>query len=238
MSLLRRPPGLLRQVALLLQKDLRVELRTGEVAATSLLFSAVLVSLFVFAGFSTRKAASEGAPGLLWMASAFVAVLVVTRTFEREREDGAVTALLLIPGASTALFFAKLAYNWLMLTLVQALLLVLVGGVFAVDWFAHDGTVAVALLLGGFGLCAVGTTLAALLAAMRLREVIVPVVLFPLCVPLLIAGAQACNASIRGESSAAWLATIALFDLLFVGLGQWLFGLALEGAGGGEGDSE
>jgi heme exporter protein B len=238
MSLLRRPPSLLRQVLLLLQKDLRVELRTGEVAATSVLFSAVLVSLFVFAGFSTRKAASEGAPGLLWMASAFVAVLVVTRTFEREREDGAVTALLLIPGASTALFFAKLAYNWLMLTMVQAVLLVLVGGVFAVDWFAHGYAVALALLLGGFGLCAVGTTLAALLAAMRLREVIVPVVLFPLCVPLLIAGAQASHAAIRGQSSMAWIATIGIFDLLFVGLGQWLFGLALEGAGGGEGDSE
>lgn len=238
MSGLRRPPSLLRQVLLLLQKDLRVELRTGEVAATSVLFSAVLVSLFVFAGFSTRKAASEGAPGLLWMASAFVAVLVVTRTFEREREDGAVTALLLVPGASTALFFAKLAYNWLMLTMVQVVLLVLVGGVFAVDWFAHGYAVAVALLLGGFGLCAVGTTLAALLAAMRLREVIVPVVLFPLCVPLLIAGAQASNAAIRGESSMAWIATIGIFDLLFVGLGQWLFGLALEGAGGGEGDSE
>ena len=238
MSVPRRTPTLAQQVWLLLQKDLRVEMRTGEVVATSLLFSAVLVSLFVFAGFSTRKAASEGAPGLLWMASAFVAVLVVTRTFEREREDGAVTALLLIPGASTALFFAKLAYNWLLLTLVQGVLLLLVGGVFSVDWFAHGYAVAGALLLGGFGLCAVGTTLAALLAAMRLREVIVPVVLFPLCVPLLISGAQASVAAIRGDSSAAWMVTIALFDLLFVGLGQWLFGLALEGAGGGEGDSE
>jgi ABC-type transport system involved in cytochrome c biogenesis permease component len=117
-------------------------------------------------------------------------------------------------------------------------LLLLVGGVFSVDWFAHGYAVAGALLLGGFGLCAVGTTLAALLAAMRLREVIVPVVLFPLCVPLLISGAQASVAAIRGDSSAAWMVTIALFDLLFVGLGQWLFGLALEGAGGGEGDSE
>ena len=131
-----------------------------------------------------------------------------------------------------------MVYNWLLLTLVQGVLLLLVGGVFSVDWFAHGFAVAGALLLGGFGLCAVGTTLAALLAAMRLREVIVPVVLFPLCVPLLIAGAQASVAAIRGQNSGAWMVTILLFDLLFVGLGQWLFGLALEGAGGGEGDSE
>jgi heme exporter protein CcmB len=225
------------QVAALLAKDLRVELRTGEVFMTSMLFAGVLVALFIFAGFSSRRAAAESAPGMLWISTAFLAVLVVTRTFDREREDRVVQGLLLIPGAARAMFVAKLLYNWLMLSLAQSLLVLLVGVVFAVRWSEAGWVVPAALAAGGLGLCAVGTTLSALLAAIRLREVLIPIVLFPLAVPLLVAGTQCVVAAMQGSSSAgSWLTMMVAFDAMFVMLGGWLFGHALEGGEGGGGE--
>lgn len=221
----------MRQVAALLAKDVRVELRTGELTMTALLFAGVLVALFLFAGFSSHEAAADAAPGLLWIATAFEVTLIVARTFERERDDRAIQGLSLIPGAIASLYVAKLLYNWVVLSLVQLVLVLLLGMVLGVDWGRGWLAVAAALGLGGLGLCALGTTLSALLATVRLREALVPILLFPLVVPLLIAGTQACVAALAGLATGSWISVIVGFDLIFLALGQWLFGVAIDEAG-------
>jgi heme exporter protein B len=216
------------QVGALLAKDARIELRTREVLYTGLLFSAVLVTLFLFSGFETAALARDAAPGVLWVSLAFVGTVVFNRTIQREREDRVLAALLLVPGAARALWVSKLALNLALLVTIELLLVPLVAVTFALDVASPVALVGV-LALGTLGYCALGTVLAAALAAVRLREVLLPLVLFPLSTPLLIAGVRATEALVEGSGAVmGWVQLLVAFDVLFLVVGQWLFGQALD----------
>ena len=222
-----------QQTLALIGKDLRIELRTREVIYTSLLFAIVLVAVFLFSGFGETADIRRAAPGVLWVSLAFVGTLIFGRTFQREREQRAVLGLLLAPNALGPLYTAKLVVNLAMLGAVELVLVPVVAAVFKLD----IGLVAlplVALLAAGtLGFCALGTVLAAALSSLRLREVLLPLVLFPLCLPLLLAGVKGTALLIdTGEGSAvmSWLTIMLAFDGLFLVLSRWLFGEALDGA--------
>lgn len=219
----------MRQLRAIVAKDLRVELRTREVLYTSLLFSIVLVTVFLFSGFSELSVMREAAPGVLWVSIAFVGTLVFGRTFQREREERAVAGLLLVPGILDALFLGKLLVNVLLLSVVELLLVPAVVVTFRVDLIPVLGPFLLVLGLGTLGYATLGTVLAAALASVRLREVILPLVLYPLCLPLLLAGVQATAGLVNtGAIQGGWLGVIVAFDLLFLVLARWLFGEALD----------
>ena len=222
----------LQQTRALLTKDLRIELRTREVFYTSLLFAVVLVTVFLFSGFGETADVRRAAPGVLWVCIAFGGTLVFGRTFQREREQRAVLGLLLAPNAIGPLFVAKLSVNVLMLGAVEMLLLPLVAAVFRLDISAIIGPLVALLLAGTLGFCALGTVLAAALSTLRLREVLMPIVLFPICLPLLLSGVKGTSALIETGSAAAalpWLSIMIAFDALFLVLSRWLFAEALDG---------
>lgn len=223
----------LQQTVTIAGKDLRVELRTREILYTSLLFAIVLVTVFIFSGFGESSDIKRAAPGVLWVSLAFVGTLVFGRTFQREREQRAVVGLLLAPDALGPLYVAKLLVNITLLGAVELLLVPVVAGVFRLDLSLVALPLAALLLAGTIGFCALGTVLAAALSSLRLREVLMPLVLFPLCLPLLLAGVKGTATLIETaepSSIVSWLAIMVAFDALFVVLSRWLFGEALDGA--------
>ena len=221
----------IRQVRALVAKDIRIELRTREVVYTSLLFAVVLVTLFLFSGFGETADTRRAAPGVLWVSLTFVGTLVFGRTFQREREERAVLGLLLAPGATESLFYAKLIVNLLFLGSVEAILVPLVAILFKLD-LSSVALPLTALLAGGtLGFCALGTVLAAALSSLRLKEVLMPLVLFPLALPVLLAGVKGTSALLTDPTWAAiepWLMLIVAFDALFLVLSRWLFREALD----------
>lgn len=223
-----------QQATAIAGKDLRVELRTREVLFTSLLFAVVLVTIFIFSGFGETADIRRAAPGVLWVSLAFVGTLVFGRTFQREREQRAVVGLLLAPNALGPLYTAKLLVNLALLGTVEVVLVPIVAAVFRVDIGSVILPLVALLLAGSLGFCALGTVLAAALSSLRLREVLLPLVLFPLCLPLLLAGVKGTSTLLdTGDPSSmmSWLMIMIAFDALFVVLSRWLFGEALDGAG-------
>lgn len=216
----------LKLTLLLLKRELKIELRTREVLYTSVLFSVVLVSLFVFSGFSDRATMASFAPGALWVSIAFIGTLVFSRTFEREREGEALAGLILTPGVAGALFNAKLISNFLLMSLVQLLLVPAVLITFHAYSDAQLLPLTLSLITGTIGYSALGTVLAAALATIKMREVLLPLLLFPLAVPLLIAGVRATSILLGLTADGGWLdwlSLMAAFDVLFLVLSRWLF---------------
>lgn len=225
-------PGFVAMFVHLLRKDLTVELRTREVLYTSGLFALVLMTVFVFAGFGERALAATTAPGVLWVSIAFLGALVFARTFQRERENRAMDGLRLVPGILDALYASKLVTNLLLLLSLQVLLVPSLLLVFPLPQQPELLPLAGLLVAGTVGLCALGTVLSAALAAVRMREVLLPLLLYPLAIPLLIAGVKGSAALFDPVAPAGpgdWLALMLAFDALFLVLGRWLFGEAVDG---------
>lgn len=216
----------LRLTWLLLRREITIEWRTREVLYTSVLFALVLVTLMVFSGFADRATMATFAPGALWVSIAFVGTLVFSRTFERERDGEALAGLILTPGVTGALFYAKLVANVLLMGVVQLVLVPAILLTFHAS--AHATLVPLILVLaaGTLGYAALGTVLAAALASIRMREVLLPLLLFPLAIPLLIAGVRSHALLLQAgapDGWTDWLSIMIAFDVLFVLLARWLF---------------
>lgn len=215
------------QFGVLLRHELRLELRTRESLWTAGLFSAVLLTVFVFSGFDEKRIAAQAFPGILWVSVSFVGSVIFARSFQRERAGRLIDALLLVPGALSSLFAARTLTNMLLLVLIELLLVPVAVGVFNVTFHGTAwAMLAVVLFLCTFGYAVMGTVLSAALSTMRLRDVLLPILLFPLTIPLLISGVRATAALVGAASvdgALQWLGIIVTFDLLFLVVGRWLF---------------
>ena len=223
-------PSAATQWAAIVAKDLRIELRSREILITAALFALVIVTLFLFSGFGESVDQRRAAPGVLWTTIAFVGTLVFSRTFQREREHGAIAGLLLAPAIVGPLFAAKLFVNLLLVGIMEALLVPAVAITFGLPLGGAIGAVVGTVVLGTLGFAALGTVLAAALSTLRLRDVLLPIVLYPLCLPLLLASVKATALVAAGDVGVAapWLVIVVVFDVLYLVLGRWLFGQALD----------
>jgi heme exporter protein B len=222
----------IRAAGVILAKDLRLELRAKESVPAMTLFSLTAYVLFHF-GLDRDTLDGELASGVLWVTLLLAAVIGVTRLFAAEREQGGIEGLLLAPVDRTSLFLAKGAALFLFLCLLElvavpAFGLLLLGP----DLLAALPELLAVLALANVGLAAVGALTAALAAESRARELIVPLLLLPLVVPLLIAAAQATEPLLRPEASAEdlgrWLSLLALYDVVFALLAVAVFDYLLE----------
>lgn len=222
-----------RQLAAIAGKDLRIELRAREILYTATLFSVVVIVVFLFSGFGDSNETRRAAPGVLWVTIAFVGTLVFGRTFQREREQNAIAGLLLAPSIAGPLFAAKLLVNLALLGAIELIVVPVVAITFGVPLATVGGAVALVVALGTLGFSALGTVLAASLSTLRLREVLLPIVLYPLCLPLLLACVKATQLLVAGDGlggTRGWLSIVVAFDVLYLVLSRWLFGQALEGS--------
>jgi heme exporter protein B len=222
----------IRAARAILRKDLLVELRTKESVPAMALFS---VTVFVLFHFGLDRDSLDGAlaAGVLWVTLLLAAVIAVARLFAAERDQGGIDGLLLAPVDRTALFLAKGAALFLYLVLLE---LVAVPA-FALLLLRPDPLGAMPellpiMLLADVGLAAVGALVSALAAESHARELLVPLLLLPLLVPVLIAAARATEPLLRGDQSpehlGRWLGVLTLYDVVFVLLSVAVFDYLLE----------
>lgn len=213
-------------VKTVLFKDLRTELRSKETLATLLLFGAVLTFVLAFGLTNDPKLNRRIMPGALWIALLFSGTLGVGRTFAREAEDGAFTALVLSPAPRSAILLAKIIGNLLMTLFVIALVLPLLIVLLRVDLDGVLLPVVAHLALGAVGFAVIGTPLAVMAVNARFAEVLLPMVIFPLVVPLLIAGVKGTGVVLGvvvadADNPLVWIQLMLAFDL-FYGVGGLL----------------
>jgi heme exporter protein B len=222
----------IRPAATILRKDLLLEWRTKESVPAMTLFSITVYVLFHF-GLDRDSLDGELAAGVLWVTLLLAAVIGVTRLFAAEREQGGIDALLLAPVDRTSLFVAKAGALFLFLVAVEIVAIPAFGlMLLGPDLGGAFPELPLILLLGDLGIAAVGALVSALAAETRARELIVPLLLLPLLVPLLISCTQATEPLLRQdqgpEDLGRWLGLLTLYDVVFVLVSIAVFDYLLE----------
>ena len=215
----------LAHVKTIAKKDLQVEFRSGEIIWTMLFFAVIVILVFSFAFIKGGEIEIEMTPGILWVAITFAGTLGLSRSFDREREGDTMRALLLSPAPRTAIFLGK-AVSMIVFMLMVLLVIVPVSALlFNAPLFDHLHVLGPALLLGIIGIGIVGSVFAAMLLRSKSRDVLLPVVLYPILVPLLIAGTKASGSAITGDYSAAWywVQFAGVYDAMFLVAALWIF---------------
>jgi heme exporter protein CcmB len=212
---------------LVVRKDLTVEVRSLEILSTTMFFAVTVVLMFAFGLVVEGRSLEDVAAAILWIAIAFSGTLALGRTFERERHNDTLRALLLAPADRPALYVGKLVGILLLLALVELMLVPLIGLLFAAPIFEHGFRLAVLLAGGTVGFAAVGTLFAAMLVRARSRDVLLPVMLYPMTVPVMIAGVRGTAALFQPVPDVAvaqfWMALLGFFDVVFITLALWTF---------------
>jgi heme exporter protein B len=223
----------LRQAAAIAVKDLRSEFRTKEAINASLSFSLVILILFSFAFDPTAESTREFAGGLLWLVFAFAGALVLNRGFARELPNDCLDALISSPASGAALFFGKAGANFVLLVGVEVVCLPVFGVFYNVRWYGQPGWLALVLLLATWGVTVVGTLFSALTVNLRLREIMLPMLVYPVLIPCLMAAMQLTNVAVAGQpiagDSMAWLRLLIGFDIIFTLLAAALIDTVLTG---------
>lgn len=217
----------LKTAYLVLRKDLMVEMRSREVVYTTLFFAASCVLVFAFSFVKDGRALGDAAAGILWIAIAFAGTLALGRAFERERQSETLRALLLAPADRPAIYAGKLAGMLVLMTAVEVVLVPVVGLLFQAPVLVNFAPLAALVVTGTLGYAAVGTLFAAMLVRARSRDVLLPVLLYPVTVPVIIAGVRGTAALFEAPADPAtawmWVGMLAAFDAVFVTLALWTF---------------
>jgi len=212
---------------LVFRKDLRIELRTGEILITTGFFALLITILTSLSFYLDDVVARRIAPGVLWISIAFSGVLAMGRSFQRERDHDAMRGLLLSPLPRPGIYLGKALGIFAFLVLVEVLLVPLLSVLYRVDLGAVLGQITLITLLGTLGFSAAGALFAAMGVRVRTKELVLSVVLFPLVSPALLAGVVATREVLAGATLSEvqdWLRVLTAFDLTFLVLGALLFG--------------
>ncbi len=212
---------------LVLKKDFAIEMRSYEILSTTLFFAVSCVAIFSFAFVKEGQAEVDAAAGILWIAIAFAGTLALGRTFERERYGETLKALLLAPAPRPAIYLGKLLGIVMLLFVMEILLVPMVAFLFNAPFFARPDLLVALLGLGTLGFAAVGTLFAAMLVRARTRDVMLPILLYPITIPVIIAGVRGTSALLASPVdepvAMLWIGLLSFFDVVFVTLSLWTF---------------
>ncbi len=219
----------LRQIWAIVAKDLAAEIHTREIFNAMFVFAVLALLIFSFALDLRGATARAAAPGVLWATIAFAGNLGLSRSMTHEQQTGGLEGLRLAPIDRTVIFFGKALGNLILMFVVEIVLLPLGTAFFNVSLLRLP--VIFILLLGTIGYAAIGTLLAAIAVNTRAREVMLPILLLPLAVPLLIAAVQATSGLLEGLTLAevnAWMRILVVYDLVMVAVAVLTFEYAIE----------
>jgi heme exporter protein CcmB len=209
------------------RKDILIETRTREILLTTVFFALACVLVFAFGFVKEGRPMEDVAAGILWIAIAFSGTLALGRAFERERQGETLRALLIAPIDRPALYLGKLLGILILLGAVEILIVPLVALMFQAALFDHALLMMGLLAAGTLGFAAVGTLFAAMLVRARSRDVMLPVLLYPITVPVIIGGVRGTAALLAPTADLAmarlWLSMLVFFDVVFVTLALWTF---------------
>ena len=222
---------LLRQAYLILRKDLVLELRRRESLITMFFFGTLLLFVFHFSFDLVPDRVSEMAPGLLWLAFLFTGTLGLGQLFGAERENQCLDALLMSPLDRGALFLGKVCFHFILMLLVEIVIIPLFWILFNLQTWNLLPQILLISLLGTAGFSVLGTIMSAITLRARARELLLPLVLFPLMIPVILGTIQCFGAMLRaGEIGDAlpWLRLLIGFDVIFLTLGVLVFEWVIE----------
>ncbi len=208
-----------RRVRAVVWKDLTAERRSKAGFNSVAALGVTILVLFGFALGPDTQALRDAAAGALWLAALFAGVLAFNRSYQVELETGALEQLLLYPGARWTLFVGKLIANFLFVGLMFAIVVPVGIVLFQVNVPSAWPSLIVILLLGAVGLVVLGTFYAAMASRSRAREVLLPLLLFPMLVPVLLAAMQASKVLLAGDmmhESDAWMKMLVAYDIIFL----------------------
>jgi heme exporter protein B len=218
-----------RQLYAIIAKELAVEWRTRETLSAMLVFALLVLVVFNFAfdlqGLDMRVVGA----GVLWVAFTFSGILGLGRSFAAERDKGSLEGMLLAPVDRGAIFLGKACANLVFILVMELVTLPLFVVLFNVSlsWFP----LAAYILLGTIGFAAIGTLLSAIAASTRMREVMLPVLLFPVLVPLLVASVKITQGSMQDLAPAeyqGWVNLLIAYDVIFIVLAFLTFAFVVE----------
>lgn len=221
-----------RVIRLIVWKDGLSELRSRENISSMFFFALLTLFIFNFSLPLDQRAAQELAPGLIWIAFSFTGIIGLGRAFLAERENDCLEALLIAPAPKGALYLGKLLGNFLFMLTVEILLFPLFVLFLNLEVGGGLGLLLLVFILGTLGLAALGTLFSAMMVQVRAREVMFPILMLPLAVPVMIASVQATAGILHGSPWAqygSWISLLAVFDLIFIVIAFWTFEFILEG---------
>ena len=222
---------LLKQASLILRKDLLLELRRRESVLTMFFFGILLLFVFHFAFDVPPQTIAELTPALLWLTFLFTGTLGLAQLFGLEKENRCLDALLLARVDRGALFVGKVSFNFLLMALVEIVVMPLFWILFNLHSWTHMPALFGIVFLGTLGFCVLGALMSATTMTARARELILPLVLFPLMIPLILATIRCMEAIFRtGQlgDAAAWLRLLIGFDVIFLTVGVLIFDWVVE----------
>jgi len=215
-----------RAAWLVLRKDLRIELRTGEVVVTTGLFATLVTLLGSLSFFVDEGSARLVAPGVLWVSVAFSGVLTMGRSWARERDNDAFRGLFLSPVPRAAIYLGKLLGTLVFLAVVELVLVLEVGLLFNLELLQIVGPLGLLLALGTIGFAAAGNLFAAMGVRTSARDLVLAVALFPVIAPALLCGVVGTRELFAGaplQEISGWLQILVAFDVTFLTAGLLLF---------------
>ncbi len=220
---------LLLPVGLILWKDILLEFRSKDIILSVAVFGLLVVIVFSFALNVTPRLVTQLAPGILWVAFAFSGILAMNRAFVREKEQGGLEGLLLTPVSRDAIFLGKVLAIFIFMLVIEFILL----PVFAVmlGFSAFSFMLLLTIVLATLGFATVGTLFSAIAVQTRSREIMLPVLFFPIVLPVIIAAVEASTQAIGGDGGVGigrWLPLIGVFDALFLVICPWVFSFVVE----------
>ena len=222
-------PGILKAVWAVVWKDLSAELRGREMLSAMLVFALLVIIIFNFALELDAKTRAAVTSGVLWVTFAFAGTLGLNRSMAMEKDRGCLDGLLLAPVDRSAIYFGKSISNLIFMLIVEAIVLPVYSVLYNTNLF-KPGLLLV-ILLGSVGYIAVGTLLASMAVQTRTRDILLPILLFPVAVPVLIAAVKASSGFLEGivfPEILPWLNLLIVYDIIFLAVSFMVFDYIVE----------
>jgi heme exporter protein B len=222
-------PGYLRSVWAIVWKDLAAELRSRELLSAMLVFALLVIIIFNFALELDAKTRNTVTSGVLWVTFAFAGTLGLNRSMAMEKDRGCLDGLLLAPVDRSAIFFGKMIGNLIFMLIVEAIVLPLYSILYNVNLLSPG--LLVVTLLGSIGYVSVGTLLSSMAVQTRTRDILLPILLFPVVIPIFIAAVKASSGFLQGapiEEITPWLNLLLVYDVIFTAVAFMVFDYIVE----------
>jgi heme exporter protein B len=226
-----RLPGnhYLRALSAVVWKDLAAELRSRELLSAMLVFALLVILIFNFALELDTKTRATVTSGVLWVTFAFAGTLGLNRSMAMEKDRGCLDGLLLAPVDRSAIYFGKTIGNLVFMLIVEIIVLPVYSVLYNTNLF-QTGLILV-ILLGSIGYVAVGTLLSSMAVQTRTRDVLLPILLFPVVIPVFIAAVKASSGFLQGIDMAEiqpWLTLLIVYDVIFTAVAFMVFDFVVE----------
>jgi heme exporter protein B len=220
---------LLNKALVIAWKDILSETRAREIISSVLVFAVLVIIIFNFAFSGSRQEMLSLAPGILWVTFSFAGVLSLNRSFIQEREENCLEGLMVCPVSREAIYLGKMFSSLFFMLFIEAVVLPVFGLLFDVNVITLP--IITLTLLTTVGFVAVGTLFSALAVNTRAREMVLPILFFPIVSPIIIAAVNSFELTLNGAAWSefgSWTGIIAAFDVIFLTASYLTFGFIVE----------